>query len=621
MCGIAGFYSNFFSKDDLVTMTNRMAHRGPDASGFAVIDHCGLGHRRLSIIDLSNAANQPMTSHSGKHVMVFNGEIYNYLEIAAELQKSNPTLAFKTHSDSEVILEAFEIWGETFVESLNGMFAIAIYSIEDRKLYLFRDRMGVKPLFIYRHEDTLAFASELKSITELLKSKNCLSIDRDAVGEFLHLGYIPSPRTIYREIQKFPKASYVVFDGKSLKTETWWNLNAKIGPSFVKNEPEAKEELKSLITSAVKYRLISDVPFGTFLSGGTDSSVVTAVAQQVSNEQIKTFSIGFEDAKHNEAPFAKRVAEYLNTNHHEYTLSYRDALQLIPKMQEMYDEPYADSSAVPTFLVSQMARQQVTMTLSGDGGDELFMGYGAYIWANRLNRPLLKLGHNAAACILRRGSDKYKRVSSLLSYPKGTFMPSQIFSQEQYFFSWPEVHSLMKSEDLKLDFSLYSEQVNRSLSVAEKQALFDLHYYLPDDLLVKVDRATMQNSLETRVPLLDYRIVEFALNLPETLKTKNGCSKYLLKQVLYDFVPPELFSRPKWGFSIPLDQWMKNELKEYIESYLFIENDYLDSKMVKKLYQRFLAGENHLYQRVWAVCVLNRFLESLKSEGILGSNT
>jgi len=612
MCGIAGFYSNLFSREDLVTMTNRMAHRGPDASGFSHIDNCGLGHRRLSIIDLSNAANQPMTSHSGKHIMVFNGEIYNYLEIAAELQKTNPALVFNTHSDSEVALEAFETWGETFVEKMNGMFVMAIYSIDDRKLYLFRDRMGIKPLFIYHLNDTLAFASELKAITELLKSKNKLNIDRDAVGEFLHLGYIPAPRTIYREIQKFPKASYAVFDGKKLETQIWWNLNDKIGQLSPKNETEAKEELKSLITSAVKYRLISDVPFGTFLSGGADSSVVTAVAQKVSNEQIKTFSIGFDDAKHNEAPFAKRVAEHLNTNHHEYTLSYKDALQLIPRMQEMYDEPYADSSAVPTFLVSQMAKQQVTMTLSGDGGDELFMGYGAYNWAKRMSNPLLKAGHNVAAGILKMGSDKYKRVSCLLSYPKGTFMPSQIFSQEQYFFSWQEVQSLMKSEDLTLDFSLYSEQVNRTLSAAEKQALFDLHYYLPDDLLVKVDRATMQNSLETRVPLLDYRIVEFALNLPETLKTKNGCSKYLLKQVLYDFVPQELFDRPKWGFSIPLDKWMKNELKEYIESYLFIENDYLDSNQVKKLYQRFLAGENHLYQRIWAVFVLNRFQEGNK---------
>lgn len=608
MCGIAGFYSPLFSHDDLASMTNRIAHRGPDASGYSLIGKCGLGHRRLSIIDLSDSANQPMTSHSGKHIMVFNGEIYNYLEIEAELRKTNPSLALKTHSDSEVILEAFETWGVSFVEKLNGMFAIAIYSIDNRILYLFRDRMGIKPIFIYHQNNTFAFASELKALKELLHAKANLSINRDAIGEFLHLGYIPAPRTIYQEINKFPKASYAIYNGENLEIKTWWNLNNKIVPVNHKSESEAKEELKSLIISSVKYRLISDVPYGTFLSGGTDSSVVTAVAQHISLNPINTFSIGFDDAKHNEAPFARKVAEYLGTNHHEYILSYKDALQLIPQMQEMYDEPFADSSAVPTFLVSQMAKREVTMTLSGDGGDELFLGYGAYTWAKRMSNPLLKASHNLVAEMLNLGSNKYKRASKLLSYPKDTFLPSQIFSQEQYFFSWPEVKTLMKNENMMLDFSLYSEEVNRKLSSTEKQSLFDLHYYLPDDLLVKVDRATMQNSLETRVPLLDYRIVEFALNLPEELKNKNGCSKYLLKQVLYDFVPQALFDRPKWGFSIPLDKWMKNELKEYIESYLFVENEYIDSNQVKTIYQRFLSGENYLYQRVWAVFVLNRFL-------------
>lgn len=613
MCGISGFYSSSFTKEDLVKMTDRMIHRGPDAGGYEVIDHCGLGHRRLSIIDLSDAANQPMKSHSGKHIMVFNGEIYNYLEIAEELKSENSSLVFNTHSDTEVILEAFETWGVSFVEKMNGMFAIAIYSIDDRKLYLFRDRMGIKPIFIYQQGGTLAFASELKSVVTLLKENGTLNIDRNAIGEFLHLGYIPYPRTIYQEIKKFPKASFGIFDGKNLVTETWWNLNSKIGNISTKSETEAKEELKSLITSSVKYRLISDVPFGTFLSGGTDSSVVTAVAQHISSEPIKTFSIGFDDAKHNEAPFAKQVAQYLGTNHHEYTLNYKDALNLIPQMLEMYDEPYADSSAVPTFLVSKMARQEVTMTLSGDGGDELFLGYGAYSWANRMNNPIMKVGHNVAAEILKLGSNKYKRVANLLSYPAGTFIPSQIFSQEQYFFSWQEVESLMKGEVSTILFSQYPEITKRDLSAAEKQSLFDMHYYLPDDLLVKVDRATMQNSLETRVPLLDYRIVEFALNLPEDLKTKDGCSKYLLKQVLYDFIPKELFNRPKWGFSIPLDKWMKGELKEHIESYLFCENEYIDMAQVKRLYIRFQNGENHLYQRIWAVFILNKFLEDRKN--------
>ncbi len=613
MCGISGYYASGFGNEDLIRMTDRMIHRGPDAGGYKVIDDCGLGHRRLSIIDLSDAANQPMMSHSGNHMMVFNGEIYNYQEIASELKKVNPNLIFKTHSDTEVILEAFETWGVSFVEKMNGMFAIAIYSIKDRKLYLFRDRMGIKPIFIYHNGDTFAFASELKGVTELLKGKEKLSIDRDAIAEFLHLGYIPYPRTIYKEIKKFPKASFGMYDGHTLETAVWWSLNEKIGPYTTKSESDAKHELKSLIMSSVKYRLISDVPFGTFLSGGTDSSVVTAVAQHISSEPIKTFSIGFDDAKHNEAPFAKQVAQYLGTNHHEYTLSYNDALTLIPQMSEMYDEPYADSSAVPTFLVSKMARQEVTMTLSGDGGDELFLGYGAYSWANRMNHPMMKVGHNVASQLMKLGSNKFKRVSNLLSYPKDAFLPSHIFSQEQYFFSWDEVKSLIKNEELAIHFSQYSEITNRELSAAEKQSLFDLHYYLPDDLLVKVDRATMQNSLETRVPLLDYRIVEFALNLPESLKTKDGCSKYLLKQVLYDFVPKELFNRPKWGFSIPLDKWMKNELKAEIEAYIFIENDVIDSTKVKSIYQRFCNGETYLYQRVWAIYVLNKFLATTNS--------
>lgn len=611
MCGIAGFYSPKYNYNNLVFMTDLLLHRGPDAGGYELQDDCGLGHRRLSIIDLSEAANQPMISHSGKHIMVYNGEIYNYKEIAIDLQKENPLIHFNTHSDTEVILEAFETWGPAFVERLNGMFVIAIYNIEDKKLHLFRDRMGIKPLFIYHQNNTLIFASELKSIVALVKKDQKLTINLDAIANFLHLGYIPAPLTIYHEIAKFPKASSATFDGEKLSVNLWWDLNNKINKTSEESEQELKEKLKSLLVSSVKYRLMSDVPFGTFLSGGIDSSIVTAIAQSVSEKPIDTFSIGFEDGKHNEAPFAKNIANYLGTNHHEYTLQYRDALELIPEMQSMYDEPYADSSAVPTYLVSKMARKEVTMTLSGDGGDELFLGYGAYTWANRLEKPYLSTSHNLAATLLKMGSNKYKRVSNLLQFDKKTFVPSHIFSQEQYFFSRAELPSILKKQTSKILFPQYPNSTNRCLSGAEKQSLFDMHYYLPDDLLVKVDRATMQNSLETRVPLLDYRIVEFALNLPEKYKQSGDCSKYILKQVLYDYVPEKLFDRPKWGFSIPLDKWMKNELKDYIESYLFLENDYIDSHQVKTLYTRFLKGENHLYQRVWAVFVLNKFLAQI----------
>lgn len=608
MCGIVGFYSAELGNEDLLTMTNRIIHRGPDAGDVFHSGHCGLGHRRLSIIDLSNAANQPMVSQSGKNIMVFNGEIYNYQEIAVTLRKENSSLVLKTHSDSEVILEAYEYWGDSFVNQLNGMFVIAIYNIEDRKLHLFRDRMGVKPLFIYHQQDTLVFGSELKALVTVLKNKKLLSIDTNAAAQFLHLGYIPSPNTIYSEIKKFPKASYAIYDGKQMRTELWWNLNDKIGAKTITDEQEAKENLKTLLISAVKYRMISDVPFGTFLSGGVDSSLVTAIAQEISDTPINTFSIGFDDAKHNEAHFAKNIATHLGTNHHEYTLMQKDAIELIPSMQEMYDEPYADSSAIPTFLVSKMAKQSVTMTLSGDGGDELFMGYGAYSWAKRLNNPLIKQTHNLISTACNLGSNKYKRAGELLHYNKHTFIPAHIFSQEQYFFSWNEATSILKKEVLPFAFSLFPNQVGRVLTSQEKQSLFDLHYYLPDDLLIKVDRATMQNSLETRVPLLDYRIVEFALNLDSDLKIKNKTSKYLLKQVLYDYIPSSFFDRPKWGFSIPLDKWMKNELKAYIESYLFIENEYIDKSKVQKLYTRFLDGENYLYQRVWAIFVFNKFI-------------
>ncbi len=614
MCGIAGFFSSKYTTENLQFITDLLTHRGPDVGGYVLKDICGLGHRRLSIIDLSEVAHQPMISHSAKHIMVFNGEIYNYKEIAKDVLAANPSVKYRSHSDTEVILEAFEIWGPLFVERLNGMFAIAIYSIEERKLYLFRDRMGVKPLYIHHRENSLIFASELKSIVALLKKEGQLSVNPTAVTNFMHLGYIPSPYTIYNEVTKFPKASYAVFDGEKLTTHLWWSLNEKIRDISNFSIFEAKEELKSLLISSVKYRLISDVPFGTFLSGGIDSSIVTAIAQSISTNPINTFSIGFEDSKHNEAPFAKKIANFLGTNHQEFILKYKDALDIIPKMQSMYDEPFADSSAIPTFLVSKMAKKKVTMTLSGDGGDELFLGYGAYNWASRMNNPLLKYGHNFASSFLKMGSNKYKRVSNLLSYPSNTFIQSHLFSQEQYFFSVQELNLLLKSEVSNLNFSQFLQPTNRKLSSVEKQALFDLHYYLPDDLLVKVDRASMQNSIEARVPLLDYRIVEFALNLPQNYKKKGSCSKFLLKEVLFDYIPKEFFDRPKWGFSIPLDKWMMNELKEEIEAYIFLENEFINTNYVKLLYKRFCNNETFLYQRIWAIYVFNKFLETQNNQ-------
>jgi len=411
MCGIAGIYnSSGVHQDDIVRMGDAIEHRGPDAEGFIIHEKFGLAHRRLSIIDLSKAANQPMRSKCKRYWIAYNGEVYNHQILATELKQK-----LQTTSDTEVILEAFAKWGPSMVERLNGMFSIAILDTLENKLYLFRDRLGIKPLFVYRKNNLLAFGSELKAITAL-RHKLELSINRKAIPYFLHLGYIPEPISIFNEIEKFPSGHWAVFDGDSIKYECYWNPEEQIESATIKNEIEATDQLEQLLTQSIENRLMSDVPFGTFLSGGIDSSLVTALAQNSTADRLKTFSIGFEDSKHNEAGYAKQVAKHLSTDHHEYIVSEKDAQELILEIVPQYDEPFADSSAIPTMLVSKMARSEVTMTLSGDGGDELFMGYGAYQWAKRLNNPLINVARKPIELALSFGNDRYKRASKLFGY-------------------------------------------------------------------------------------------------------------------------------------------------------------------------------------------------------------
>ena len=610
MCGIAGFYTekNVFHADELLAMTNSLKHRGPDAEGYFFEDKIALGHRRLSIIDLSEEANQPMYSHSNNCVIVFNGEIYNFREIAKELN-----IKPKTSSDTEILLEAFVKWGPKFVSKLNGMFSIAIFHKLTKQLFLFRDRIGIKPLFYYCVNHELAFASELKSLLNLDYLKCSKQVNTKAVGSFLNIGYIPEPATIYKNIFKLPKGSYAVFDGDSLKITEYWKLTKKIENAVVVDEIEAKKELSELIKSSVKYRLIADVPYGTFLSGGIDSSLVSAVAQETTNHQLKTFSIGFDDVKFNETGFAKQVAQHIESDHHEFILTEQDAQKLVPDIFSFYDEPFADASAIPTMLVSKMARQHVTMTLSGDGGDELFHGYGMYNWAKRLNNPLYKVNKKAIKAVLKQGSSRYKRISHMFNYSKNESIKTHIFSQEQYFFSQKELKKLLHpeyKEQLILNDN-YSDLL-RPLTRAEEQALFDLNYYLPDDLLVKVDRASMKYSLETRVPLLDHRIVEFAINLDPELKVNNGTAKYLLKQVLYDYVPQQIFDRPKWGFSIPLAKWLKTDLNylihDYLSEKLIKDAGFVNYHMTQRLIHDFIYGsDEYLYNRIWALICLHKW--------------
>ncbi len=617
MCGILGYILPHSHTEDamLASAMESLSHRGPDARGYFRQDALVMAHLRLSILDLSDNANQPMHSHCDRYVMVYNGEVYNYREVQQEIQKQNPSFQPRTHSDSEVLVEAFALWNIAFVHKLNGMFAIAIWDKLEKTLYLFRDRIGIKPLYYYHRQQDFAFASELKALTHHPAISKQLSIDYTAVNQFLHLGYIPAPYSIYEEIKKFPQGHFGVFKNGKLTLEPYWRLEDKArSENVIKDPQEALEQLRELVETSVKYRLISDVPYGTFLSGGVDSSLVSAVAQSLHAKPINTFSIGFWEKDFDETPWARKIAQHLGTNHHEFMVTEKDALEWMPKLDGIYDEPYADSSAIPTLLVSQMAKKHVTMTLSGDGGDELFMGYGAYKWAQRLSHACMPLLRKPASLLLKAGPVQYRRAAALFENPGKERMKSHIFSQEQYLFSRREIARMLQPQygsAFMLDEN-YGPELSH-LNAQQQQALFDMKYYLPDDLLVKVDRASMFFALETRVPLLDYRIVEWSMNVHPNLKIKNGEAKWLLKQLLYQYVPAEHFQRPKRGFAIPLQKWLKTELRDYAMDYLNPEalnkTQILNPGPTQQLLDSFYKKDQHyLYNRIWQLVVLQKWL-------------
>lgn len=595
------------SRQQLGVMTEILSHRGPDADGifFDEGTGVGLGHRRLSIIDVSAAANQPFYSSDGRFVMVYNGEVYNYIEVA---EKYN--IRPHTKSDTEIIIEAFSKAGLACLNDLNGMFALAIWDKKDEKLYLVRDRIGIKPLYYYHKENQFAFASELKAIFSLpFQSK----IDRTSLSNFLYLGYIPGSSTIYTDCKKLLPGQYAILHKGVLETGYYWKLKDKLEPAGLADEKQAKKILKELVESSVKYCMISDVPLGIFLSGGVDSSLVAAAAQTISSNPVKTFSIGFKEKKYNEAGYARKVAEHIGSDHHEFTVTENEALQLVESLLDIYDEPYADSSAIPTLLVSKLARKHVTVALSGDGGDELFMGYGFYTWAQRLGYPWVKAFRKPIYQTLHAfGNNRIKRGSKIFDYPTEKRIKSHIFSQEQYFFTEEEISELLVRPQ-PVEFDEVFSPLNRKLSSIEEQSFFDILNYLPEDLLVKTDRASMHHSLEVRVPLLDHRIVEFAINLDSKLKIKDGTQKYLLKQVLYDYLPAQLFNRPKWGFSIPLRDWLTRELKYLVDKYLskpvVEECGLVRYEKVHELVISFLGGKDYLYNRLWTLILLHKWMK------------
>ena len=620
MCGITGYISlnNSIQPAQLKKATGILQHRGPDAEGFYFTDSnkVGLGHRRLSILDLSTSANQPMHSSDGRYVIVFNGEIYNYKELAQTLSDKGASL--KTTSDTEVILQLFCEKGVHCFKELNGMFALAIYDVQKNIFTLARDHAGIKPLFIYYDDNEFIFASELKVI-QSLKSRQ-LNINKKAIAYFLHLGFIPHPFTIYNKTEKFPAAHYLQlntnaknFNHVSSLLIPFWQPEFRIGKKLIKDEKTAKEILKDLLFDSVKKQLISDVPIGTFLSGGIDSSLVTAIACQVSNKQINSYSITIDDGKFNESKYAKQVADHLQTNHHVFKVKEREVMELIDDFIPMYDEPFADSSAFPTMMVSRLAKKDVTVALSGDGGDELFMGYGSYNWAKTLNKKWVSPLRYPLYSFSQLMSDRYKRAGNLFAFDNKAHLKSHIFSQEQYFFSESELASFLTENNFDFENENRNFRSERKLNAAEQQSLWDYKYYLPDDLLVKVDRASMHYSLETRVPLLDYRITEFSFNLDSELKIKGSSMKYLLKQVLYDFVPKEIFNRPKWGFSIPLKKWLRTDFSYLVENYaskkIIEKYNFLNYTAVEKLKNQYSSGHEYLFNRLWVIIVLHWWLE------------
>jgi asparagine synthase (glutamine-hydrolysing) len=622
MCGIAGYFTTtgFFTKEDLERMTRSLAHRGPDAEGFYTDGQAGLGHRRLSILDLSSAGNQPMFSADKRFVIIYNGEVYNFREVGNELNSGSTgqRINFVSSSDTEVIVEAFARWGHECVHKLNGMFAFAVYDTQEKELHLFRDRLGIKPLYYYWDGSSFAFGSELKA---LLQAKNIpRRLNTAAIGPFLNLGFIPAPMSIYESIYKLEAGSSLKVSREGLQKKTYWCISDHISAEPVTNEKTALVKLSELLKSSVQYQLKSDVPFGVFLSGGIDSSLITAEAVNLSSVKVNTFSIGFEENRYNESEHARAIANYLNTNHHEFIVSYKDAIARMDTIFDAYDEPFADSSAIPTLLVSQLARKHVTVALSGEGGDELFFGYGSYRWAARLSNPLVRLLRAPLAKVLRSSSsNRLLRAARLFEYEDARLMHAHIHSQEQYLFSAAEIRDLLSPAlpaYLPVPFDVERFTKKRKLNSMELQALYDVENYLPYDLLTKVDRASMFNSLETRVPYLDHRLAEFAVNLSPALKYHDGTSKAILKEILYQYIPEKFFDRPKQGFAIPLEQWLKKELKYLVDD--FLAGDVIDKvglvkkEEVHKYCAAFNRGHSFLYNRLWALVLLHKwFLKNM----------
>ncbi|MFZ1388168.1 MAG: asparagine synthase (glutamine-hydrolyzing) [Thiolinea sp.] len=639
MCGIAGFFGFTHltqPAQTLADMTASLAHRGPDAQGvwFDSDAQIALGHRRLAIVDLSVAGQQPMASACGRYICVFNGEIYNHQALRQDLERTGVAPDWRGHSDTETLLASFAQWGiEATLHKTIGMFAIALWDKQERSLTLMRDRMGEKPLYYGWIGAQFAFASELKGLRRLPSFQ--ADVDRDALASYLKCAYVPSPASIYQGIFKLDAGCLLELkladlSQKQARPKTWWSsleraLNSQ--QQLITNQATALNLLEQQLKQAVKLQAQADVPLGAFLSGGIDSSLIVSLMQAEHSQAIRTFTVAFDQQGFNEADHARAVAAHLGTEHTEFEVSAQAAIAVIPKLPELYDEPFADTSQIPTFLISRCARQQVTVALSGDAGDELFGGYRSYLFAQKiwskaaylpkaLRQPLLKFLLSLPASTLSRlllQSDtqlasQLHKIASALQASESVY---DLFPRLSQHWQQPDLLVISaKQGELASNLNQLAKQFARP---EESMMMFDTLNILPDNMLCKVDRAAMGASLETRVPFLDHRVFELAWRLPLEFKIHQGQGKWLLRQLLYKYVPETLVNRPKQGFNVPLASWLRGDLRTWAEDLLDLkrmqQQGYLQAELVQQEWQNFLKGAAN-QQRLWCILMFQAWLDS-----------